>query len=77
MDIHLNMNEGEFYSPSKNKLISQNRGMFQVVMDLKDHLVPIPHRGQGHLLLEQFTQSFSHLGIEHFQWCGIHSLYLI
>lgn len=43
-------------------------------MDLKDHLVPSPWHGQGHLLLHQAAQHFIQPGFEHWQGWDIHNL---
>ena len=52
---------------------SQNCGMVWVGRDLKDHLVPTPCHGQGHLPPDQVAQSPSKPGLEHFQGGDIHS----
>jgi len=44
--------------------------MVWVERDLKDLLVPIPCHGQGHLPLDQVTQSPIQHGLEHFQAGG-------
>jgi len=47
--------------------------MVWVGRDLKDHLVPPPRHGQGHLPLEQAAQSPIQPGLEHCQEGGSHS----
>jgi len=47
--------------------------MVRVGRDLKDHLVPTPCRGQGHVPLDQVAQSSIQPGLEHFQGGGIHN----
>jgi len=47
--------------------------MFWIGTDLKDYLVPTPCHGQGHLPLDQVSQSPMQPGLEHFQGGGIHS----
>lgn len=42
--------------------------------DLKDHLVPCPCHGQGHLPLGQAAKGFAQPGSEHCQCWGIHNL---
>ena len=50
-----------------------NHRMVWVGKDLKDHLVPPPCHGQGHLPLAQVAQSPVQPGLEPFQGGGSHS----
>jgi len=47
--------------------------MFWVGRDLKDHLVPTPLHGQGHLPLHHFAQRPIQPDLEHFQGGTIHN----
>ena len=47
--------------------------MVWVGKDLKDHLVPIPCPGQGHLPLDQVVPNPVQRGLEHFQGWGTHN----
>jgi len=47
--------------------------MICVGKDLKDHLVPTPLPGQGHLSLDQVSQSPVQPGLEQFQGGGSHN----
>jgi len=49
--------------------------MVWVGRDLKDHLVPTPCPGQGHLPLDQVAQSRIQPGLESFQGGGSHSFF--
>jgi len=50
-----------------------NHRMVWVGRDLKDHLVPSPCHGQGHLPLAHAAQSSIQPGLEHCQGGGSHS----
>lgn len=53
-------------------VVSQNWRVAWIGRDLKDHLIPAPCPGQGHLSGEQLAQSPNHLGLEHFLVWDIH-----